>query len=297
MLSDHPQKQSLKELDHPEYSIFNDQIYGKNHSTLYSHCYRNYLKISFISLLLCFFFYCGNPSVSYQLIMAYPKENRNLYLNSFHRDAKKKQDVTDENLIVNQKGISISLHNWSTENSIQRISDKFKLNLARSSRLPSIYYLGYKISNDRNDKIKVNFFNSYFEDEFGQKYKPISQKEFYKKYTGVSYDWIDFPKIHSFYILRKNIKKDTRNNQSYTKKKTLPDKVSNKKKIYIYSPERDSVVDPSKSGYQIIPYQVFSPRSRRYTLNLQVEIEEQLENIQALFYYRSFRSDRIKSLE
>lgn len=234
------------------------------------------------------FAFCGNPAIKYYLVKAapvQPEDEKKAGVKTAATTEKKSNDDNNTKTITlyeekdNYKIDLVSIQ----ENDIDELAEKLALYPGQKYyRLPGLNYFKFKISTTRNlkpeknsesSKITFDLFESYFEDELGNRYKAVDYNSYKKIYTSTAYLRFDYDYMYSFYYI-KEPGKDTLKDKFYTRRSR---------------PGKNVELGRESDGWQIIPYQLFSEGSRKYTFYLPLRTPD--KTIEVKFYYRSKRAD------
>ena len=240
-------------------------------------------KLKLFNLLtVCFMVFTGcNPSIRYALVryhatLKQPGIQEGLKEKPVQQSIDKKQKVSiaagDSMVLYDDKDIKIIMQNLEPDEIDDMAEELGLYSNQRYYRLPGLSFLKFAIEKKSGSPIKFNYFESYFEDEFKEKYAPITQKAYRKLYTSNSYQRFDYDFIYSFYVIEKEGRKA--DGDEFFFSKTLPG--------------REVQIDYRMKGFQILPFRQLSVGSRKYMLYLQISSEKK---IAIPFYYRPMRSD------
>ena len=222
------------------------------------------LKLLVSIIILNLIFCCANPEIRRHFYKISPNSSRNQKKDADLLSKKSFNLYHDNNIKIDIKIVDLKQMN--------ELSDDLDLpSEQRNYRLPGLTFFKFQVKYLGTKNIKLNFFNTYFLDEFGNKYKPISLEKYKERYTSAVYSKFDYSFMYSFYI---------------TKKKN---KASEKKQYLSRVPPGEEILLQNQwEGFQIIPYSYFSVGSRRYVLQLPIP---QIKTLKIPFYYRSLRAD------
>ena len=242
---------------------------------------KKYFILGHVALTCFSFFSCGNPKILYHVARVNLFQDIKTYsdgdqlppqttLLSEEFSAHKDNWI----FIYNSADLAISFEMLDTEKNSDYL-EAIGFPLSSIVRLPKSYYFRYNLVYRGKQSLKINFYKSYFQDEFKHRYEPISKKEFEKTYTSFFYSWINYNKLHRIYA--QNI-----------------DPSNKKKKIYQAlnrQPEKSVEITPKSNIFQIVSYPFFSLRSKRYNLLLRFKIGNVTKEINTPLYYLSTRDD------
>ena len=243
---------------------------------------------------LLFCLYCGNPKVSYYLTKVSSYQEVTLYHPNGRKLAKqpesKKIKKTDKHdlsleeigqgsnkeswiLVYSENDISI----WMQHANIVELEDYLEeigFSSSSISRLPNIYYFRYYLKYKGSQPLRLNFFNSFFRDEFNYDYKPITETEFKDQFKSTFYSWIDYKKLHRIYIRKADAKGKKKGYEALNQK-----------------PSQSVRVTKGDGVLQIIGYPFLPLRSKQYDLFLRLQYPETIREIKISLYYLSSRED------
>ena len=232
--------------------------------------------------LFIFLYSCGNPKINYYLTRSGAVEVNDQFIPQLYFFKAPNQDIFskhDQSLI--DKGIKMYI-----DEDVRVIFTPIDIididiflreqgkEIKSSSRLPDSYYFSFYVSNRGSKPVTFNLYNSYFQDEFGKKYYPVTQEQFNKKFTSPAYEWIEYHKLHGAYGL--GIKKEK-------KEKSKP--LTKKAYYTIYMKPYSNIV-------QIISYEFLPITSKRYSLFYTMKIGNKQKKVKTRLYYLSSRSDQ-----
>ncbi len=247
----------------------------------------NFNKMKYLLILLALvFFACGNPSIKRYLIrvpLSNGPDNNLLKQKSPLKESKKSQApeevLKDKMLIYADKNIKVFMSSIDADQ-LDELAEQLGLYPSqRYYRLPGLTFFKYEISNTGKETVKLNLFDSKFVNQFKRDFSPVMLSAYEKHYTSTSYNRFEYDFIYSYYVVEKEGKKSE--DDDFYISKTLPG--------------RTIEVLPTTKGFQIVPYSIFSPGSRTYTLHM--PLYDGQRNIKIPFYYRAVRSDREDELK
>ena len=226
--------------------------------------YKNSLPV--LLILIFFTISCGNRKITYYLTRIGPTEVNGhaktpLLLSRLYDkdDSAKDEDGRIGIRIYTDVDASILLIPMDIVD-IDEFFARVDKSLSGNTRLPSSYYFKYYVSNIGSQPITLDFYNSYFEDEFGNQYHPFSEKEFKKHFTSPSYDWINYSKLHAVY-------------QIETVEGRIKNKIISKKFHHRIQ------VEPGSKVFQILSYKFLSLRSKVYDLHFTIKVGKKIKKI------------------
>ncbi|RME89008.1 MAG: hypothetical protein D6767_09215, partial [Candidatus Hydrogenedentota bacterium] len=143
----------------------------------------------------------------------------------------------------------------------------------RYYRLPGLTYIRFTAFNDSRKSYRMDLWNSYFENDVGQKFPAISVQEYKQTFTSVAYRRFPPDDMFAFYITKEG-------------------KQEAGKKIYLNKYPAGKPIDlpPQSRGFQIIPYKKISSSARKYRWIYKPSAEESSEK-SIPFYLCTERED------
>ncbi|MES0489440.1 MAG: hypothetical protein ABUK01_05565 [Leptospirales bacterium] len=193
----------------------------------------NLLMLPILLFVQCNFFVIRNPQLTYSLVLLKdnvqktPPDEIVIY---------EKDSVTLYMKILEPKEIAMYL---VTMNMFNDFPD--------NSRVPPLTFVKYRIKNNSDNALSVNFLSTYFTDSTGLTYNSIGQKDYETSFTSASYQLFKYHNLFSLFVT-------TRNNIAHSEE-TFYEKVE---------PGKTYDVKKGEEVTQIIAYKHFSSKIRDY---------------------------------
>jgi len=223
----------------------------------------------FLLTLLFFTDYCGNPALTRSISPSETRAEKNKKSSIFDIFGTPKGNKVTETVFENDEiQIKIKFMNtvdlgWYISRQVIKEEDII--------RLPGMTYIEYTVVNKSEKSRSINLYNLAFTDEWNNKYQPVTQAEYKKRYTSAAYSFINYNTFFSPYETSKNSEKEK-------------DDKKNKTSI-----ETNWEAPGNSTWRQVVPFDRLSERSRTYLLegNISNDIKINLK-----FYLHIHRSDK-----
>ena len=233
------------------------------------------MKIYFIKYLYLPFvlFSCGNAGISYFLIRTTPSHTdiKLPVIETKIKPSIRLKTKEYSTYLVNEPKINIIMDAFNPSQ-VDEMADALGLTTTQKYyRLPGLIYFRFQVEYMGDKEMEFSFFNTYFEDEMGNQYHAISEKEYKDTYTSIAYDRFPFDTMYAFYRFNGQIEDEHMQN------------------ILSSKPSENIHLKKGTVGMQLVPFTLFSSGSRKYTYKIQIpELEI---NKEITFFYRSQRDD------
>ena len=253
-----------------------------------------------IIFLLNILFYCGNPRVHYSIIKYKKSGDPDKVSSALTRESKYGKSAESLVRMTDpEDGISIDVNNeyalwfgFLNQKIFSYLSSLTDMQINKNFRWPKLQYFTFQFKYYGKKSMEVDFFRVYFIDEFGREYRAIPEKEFKKKYTSITYSWLDYQK---FFVPYKKVDKGSENkylpikqtnaikNKKVKKNDEIPMVLRHKTKIIINNSQEEI--------FHIVPFPDFFIGSKKFRLIFNFKIDGETKQIDMPFVYVSSRED------